>query len=338
MVTINDIAQKLGLSTSTVSRALTDASGVSLQTRERVKKAAEEMNYSVNRFAQNLVTRRSDKIGFMIPDISDSFFAKSAYGVEEALHSTPYSLAYTNVKRNSEKVCDYLRQAEEYCYAGAFVTIDDWTDGVCAMLRSMRIPVISLRRKPPKALQDRIPYVDSDHLGATESIVSHLMQLGHQTIGYIGFDTPVGQERARNFRTVAEKHGLQYYEISNISYHNANIRISVGYHSARKLLDEHQNITAIYAGDDQIALGVLQYLDEMHVSVPQELSVVGYDDRDTARLYCVQLTTVRQQLFEIGEYAGGMMLKMIEDPQAKISGMRVPTLLQRRRTTGPARV
>lgn len=337
MATIRDVARKLGVSTSTVSRALTGSSGVSEKTRELVKQMAEEMNYSANRFAQNLVTARSNTIGFMIPDISDSFFAKSAYGVEEAIRNTPYTLAYTNVKRNQENVCDFLRKAEEYCYAGAFITVDEWSEQVKARLYSMRIPIISLRRRPPGDMAEFLPYVVSDDFGGMESIINHLLNLGHQKFGYIGFDTLVGAERLNAFEKTARKHGIDFYSISSFSYHDAGTRILGGYNSAQSLLNAHNDITALCAGDDQLAIGALQYLDEVGIRVPQDISLVGHDDRDVTQLYCIQLTTVHQHLFEIGEYAGRMMLDMIAKPdQMRPNGISVPMELRVRRTTGPA--
>ena len=337
MSTIRDIARQLGIAPSTVSRALTDASGVSEKTRRLVRETADRMNYSVNRHARNLVTRRSGLVGFMIPDISDSFFSKSAYGVEEALRNSEFEMVYTNVRRDPDNVCAFLRRAEEYCYAGAFVTIDVWTDAVKAQLRAMRIPVISLRRQTPPDMEGVLPFVDSDHTGGTESFVNHLLQLGHRRFGYIGFDTPVGQLRAEAFRATAEKKGLDYVEVSNFSYHNADIRISAGYGSAQRLLDAHPDITALCAGDDQLAIGALQYLTENHFRVPEDISLVGYDDRDVAQLFSIQLTTVRQQLFEIGQYAGRMMLDRIRRPETPVRSMRVPTTLKIRKTTGAAR-
>ncbi len=337
MATIRDIARQLGIAPSTVSRAMTDAYGVKEETKKIVRETAEKMNYSVNRQARNLVTRRSNLIGFMIPDISDSFFSKSAYGVEEVLRNSKYEMVNTNVQRDPVNICKFLRRAEEYCYAGAFVTIDVWTDAVKEQIRSMRIPVISLRRETPPDMEDVLPFVDSDHIAGTESSVNHLLQLGHRKIGYIGFDTPVGNLRAEAFRSIAKKKDLDFIEVGNLSYHNANIRLSAGYSSAQRLLDACPEITAICAGDDQLAIGALQYLQENQYRVPEDISLIGYDDRDIAQLFCIQLTTVRQQLYEIGQYAGRMMLERILDPERPVSSIRIPTTLKIRRTTAMAK-
>ena len=337
MATIRDIARQLGIAPSTVSRALTDTSGVSEETRRIVRETADQVNYSVNRQARNLVMRRSNLIGFMIPDISDSFFSKSAYGIEEALRPSEFEMVYTNVRRDPDNICAFLRRAEEYCYAGAFVTIDVWTDALKTQLRSMRIPVVSLRRETPPDMEDVLPFVDSDHVGGMESCINHLLQLGHRKFGYIGFDTPVGQKRAEAFRSIAEKKNLDYTEVSNFSYHNANIRLSAGYSSAQRLLDSRSDVTAICAGDDQLAIGALQYLQENHYKVPEDISLTGYDDRDIAKLFCIQLTTVSQHLYEIGEYAGRMMLDRIQNPNLPVKSIQIPTTLKIRRTTAAAK-
>lgn len=335
MATIKDIASRLNLSSSTVSRALTDNEGVSEATRELVKRTAEEMNYTINRFAKNLVTKTSYTIGFMIPDISDVFFSKSAYGVEEALKNTGYSLSYTNVERNSDRVLEYLKRAEEYQYDGIFITLDAWTDQVVKQLRALRIPIVSLRRRTPNLLEGKVPFVDSDHEDGVDQVVKHLVTLGHRSIGFIGFDTPVGLERTRSYHLAAEKYGIEKVLLQNYSFHDAGIRIMLGYKSAERLLGEHPNLTALFAADDQLALGVLQYLDEKHIDVPGQISVIGYDDRDVSGLFCIQLSTLRQQLFELGYQAGQLMLDMIASPDQPAKSAIIKPKLIVRKTTGP---
>ena len=336
MTTIIDIAQKLNISTSTVSRALCDNEGVSERTRALVKKTAKEMNYSLNRYAKNLVMKKTYTIGFMIPDIADNFFSKSAYGVEEALRSSKFSLAYTNVQRKEDLILDYLRRAIEYKYDGVFVTLDNWSDRIVDQLEKMDIPIISLRRKTPDKISG-IPYVDSDHLGGIRQILTHLKELGHTDIGFIGFDTTVGNERTRCYISAAEELNISVHRVNNRTYHNAQGRISLGYKSAGTLLEQYPSLTALVAGDDQLALGALQYAEENNINIPDDLSITGYDDRDIASLYCVQLTTARQELYDIGYCAGKMMLDMIDTPSNIPANIEVATKLEVRKTTGRCR-
>ena len=336
MATIVDIAQKLNISTSTVSRALCDNEGVSERTRALVKKTAKEMNYSLNRYAKNLVMKKTYTIGFMIPDISDNFFSKSAYGVEEALRGSKFSLAYTNVQRKEDLILDYLRRAVEYKYDGVFVTLDNWSDRIVDQLEKMNIPIVSLRRKTPEKISG-IPYVDSDHRGGMRQILTHLKELGHTEIGYIGFDTTVGNERTGCYISAAEELNIPVHWVNNRTHHNAQGRIALGYKSAGTLLEQYPSLTALVAGDDQLALGALQFAAENNIAIPDTLSVTGYDDRDIASLYCVQLTTTRQELYDIGYQAGKMMLDMIDNPSDIPANIEVATKLEVRNTTGRCR-
>ena len=337
MATIQDIARQLGVSTSTVSRALMGAQGVSESTRNKVRQVAKQLNYSVNRNAQNLVMGGSRTIGFMIPDIADSVFAKTAYGVEEALRGTPFSLVYINVKRSADNVCHFLQTASENRYAGVFVTIDDWTDIVIDQIRAINIPVDSLRRITPDCIKKLVPFVDTNYVDGAEIYLRHLLSLGHREFGYIGDDTSVGNARKDAFLRIAQKHGLLYHIITSKPYYSAGVRASAGYDMTRKLLDEYKGTTAICASDDQIAIGVLQFLSENGHSVPRDISVLGYDDRNISDLFCIQLTTMHQPLTEIGEQAGHMMLQMIKNPDICPESIFVPSALVSRRTVGPVR-
>lgn len=120
MATIVDIAKQLSLSKSTVSRALSNSPGISEKTSRLVKKTAKEMNYSVNRIAQNLVKKKSQTVGFMIPDISDGFFPSMAIAAENVLGEAGYSVSYVNVQRNPDRAFRFLQTAEEYVWDGIF--------------------------------------------------------------------------------------------------------------------------------------------------------------------------------------------------------------------------
>lgn len=336
--TIIDIGEKLHLSKSTVSRALTDSEGVSTKTKMLVRRTAKEMHYTINRIAKNLVSDTTKTIGFMIPDISDGFFPKMAIAAEKRLEQSGYSIIYINVQRDMERIFNFLRHAEEYRYEGIFITPDDWNKEFCEKLRSMTIPIISLRRKTPKSLAGIIPYVDSDHFEGIEQGINYLISLGHTKIGYIGFETLVGLERTAAYEKSIKKHNLEKIIVSNDSYQDPMVRIQVGYASSKKLLDINPSVTAFFAGDDQLAIGAMQYLRENGIRVPEDISIMGYDDRDTSQLFCIQLTTVHQQIEEIGDRAGNLMLEMIEGKNKKPKSICVPTRLYIRETTAARKI
>jgi len=336
MITIVDIAKKLNISKSTVSRALTDGKGVSPKTRELVLKTANEMNYSVNQFARNLVGSKTHLISFMIPDITDTYYQKMAGSADRFLTANGYSVFYRNVMRSPEASLEFLKQAMEFHVDGVFVTLDEWTPAICDFIRHMPIPVISLRRKPPQDLEGIVPFVDCDYSEGLENAVTYLNSLGHKDIGYISFETVVGKERALAYESVCMKRNLKCHMVRNKSWQDALARIEVGRNSTRKLLAENPDLTAILAGDDQLALGVLKYCSEEGIRVPRDLSVMGCDDRSVASLFCIQLTTLGQQREEAGLLAGQLMVDMIEH-QGPAESIIVPMVIRERNTVGRAR-
>lgn len=335
MTTIVDIANKLKISKSTVSRALTNSSDVSAKTRELVLRTAKEMNYFVNAYARNLVTNRSHLISFMIPDIADTFYQKIARSADDYLSKAGYSMFYRNVKRDPKESLKFLKQAMEFHMDGVFITLDEWTDEICDFIRNMNIPVISLRRKTPEKLKGIVPYVDCDYYEGLDNTITYLGSFGHKEIGYIAFETVVGKERISAYESICSKHGLALQMVRNRSYQDAGVRIEVGYNSAKKLIKENPQITAILSGDDQLAIGALKYCTEAGIRVPEDISIMGCDDRSVGSLYCIQLTTLGQQREESGLLAGQLMIDMIEQPGPHES-INVPMIIRERRTVGRA--
>lgn len=336
MATIVDIANKLNISKSTVSRALTSSTGVSQKTRDLVLQAAKDMNYSANVYGRNLASRRTNLISFMVPDIGDSFYQAMASSADKVLSDAGYSIFYNNVRRSPKEALRFLQQAVEFQMDGVFITLDDWTDEICEMIMGMDIPIISLRRKTIDRLKTKVPYVDSDYVEGVDNAVNYLISHGHKNIGYIGFETLVGKDRLLAYEASCEKHQLPKHIIRNRSYQEAEVRIDVGYNSAKKFIQNNPRITAILAGDDQLAIGAMKYCEQSGIRVPQDISVMGCDDRITSSLYCVQLTTIRQQREEAGLLAGKLMLDMIEKPGVYDS-VNVPMTIMERKTVGKAR-
>lgn len=334
MVTIKDIAKELGLSPSSVSRALNDSPQVSAETKRRVAELVKQCNYKPNRNAQNLVNNNSYTIGYMIPDISDNFFSYSAFGVEEALRDTPYEISYYATQRSPQRVLDYLERSVEYRYSGIIITPDQWSDELVAKLGELSIPAVSLRRKTPPGLSG-VPFVDSDHTGGLADVVDHLHSLGHRHIAYIGFQSAIGEERKMGYLSATARLGLsQYLDVDPCAY-DARKRPQIGFTTIERLLKQHPQLTAVAASDDYLALGVLEFLQSQGIRVPQQMSVTGFDDREVGGIFSTQITTVHQYQYEMGQQATDMLLKMIGDSGEKPSSLMLQTKLIVRKTTGP---
>lgn len=332
MPTIIDIADKLHLSKSTVSRALTGSVGVSEKTKKLVKQTAKELNYSVNKVAQNLAKKRTYTIGFMIPDISDDYYPKMAIAVENVLEKAGYTVSYCNVQRSKARAYKFLETAEGYKWDGIFITPDCWDERLCEKLNRMEIPIISLRRKVPLGLSKKIPTVDSDRKEAVERGMNFLISLKHNVIAFIGFDTLVGNESIDSYKKFMNKNNLEACFIANEFYQDSSMRIQQGYSATRQLMDIKPNITAIFTCSDDLALGALQYFKERNIRVPQDVSVLGYDNRDFSGLYCIQLSSLSHQVECIGESAAKLMLELLSGKN-EYKDIFIPAVLVERRTT-----
>lgn len=334
MVTIKDIARQLNLSASTVSRALNDHPAISPETKKRVLECVDRQNYTPNRNARNLVNRQNHTIGFMIPDISDSFFSHSAFGVEEVLYRSGHEIAYSSTGRNPERVRDFLVRAREYRYSGVFLTPDAWDDALIDMVHKIGIPVVSLRRKTPRT-DPEIPYVDSDHYGGCREATEYLISLGHTDIGMLTSETIINTERLQGYEETIRRNGLRPHINCETSLPHSSVRYEVGYNAARTLLERNPEITALLATDDRFAIGAMEYLDHMGIDVPGDISVIGCDDRLEGRLFPIQLSTVRQDLHELGRQAAEMLLRMIAEESFQPASVSLKSKLVLRRTTGP---
>ena len=331
MYTIKDIARELHLSPSTVSRALNGNPLISLKTRKKVAECARNHGYVPDRNARNLVTRSNRTVGFMIPDISDSFFSYSAAGVEEVLYRNGYEVVYCSTNRELGRVEEFLIRAQEYRYSGVFLTPDWWNEELIELVHKIGLPVVSLRRKTPQTTPE-IPYVDSDHYGGCKEAAEYLIAQGHREIGLICMNTQIELERRQGYEDTVARHGLRpHIEFSPFSTN----RIEIGFQAAKTMLEREPEISAIIATGDKQALGAMEYFDRAGLRTPEDISLIGCDDQAEGRVFSIQLSTVQQAVNELGIQAAEMMMRMIADPAYTPSSVILKSKLLLRRTTGP---
>lgn len=333
MSTIKDIAKLLNISPSTVSRAMNGNPEISAETTRRVQETAERLNYIPNKFAQKLVGKDSLTVGFTIPDISDSFFSKSAVGVEEVLHRHGYDIAYHTIQRSNQKLCEFLIRAKEFQYGSVIITPERWDDAIVHYIHKTQLPTVVLRRKTPDNLTGEIPYVDSDHYGGSQDLTKYLLGLGHRHIAFITYNVAVFNERRQGYEDMLLENDLPKYICETESKINSSDLVYLGYTAAKKTLHKYPQITAIIGANDMLAIGVLQYLKEKKISVPQQMSVAGFDNRSICDLFNIQLTTVNQPLRELGNQAAEMAMKVAEEPKKVPASVVLKTRLVVRNTT-----
>ncbi|MEU8663222.1 LacI family DNA-binding transcriptional regulator [Actinoplanes philippinensis] len=333
-VTIVDVAKHAGVSTTAVSKVLRNAYGASPEMQARVRAAISELNYRPSAAARGL-RGQTYTIGVMLPDIRNPFFADILDGVNEQLGGTDYQVLIAS-SCNDEPGEAHVTDA----------MIDRNMDGVIliAPLSSRQrleriartVPTVVVGRHGASAVHDNV--ADDDFTGAG-LIVGHLAALGHQRIAHIEHHETDAVRltempnaiRADGYRHAMHANGLgEFVDIASTTYTQQG-----GYLGAKQLLARGQRPTAIFAGADIVAMGVLDALAEAGLSVPGDISVAGYDNTTFAAFGPISLTTVDQAGHQIGANTARMLLDRIADPTRPAAQVKLSPTLVPRRTTAP---
>ncbi len=321
-----------GVSPSTVSRALNDSPLISEETRARIRKIAEELGYERNELARGLVKGTSGALGLIVPDITNPFFAEIARGVGDVAHAQGYGVLLCTTEGDLAREAQYLRFLRRKRVDGLIlsaVTIDD--PNLPELLRSS-IPFVLVSRLV-RGLD--VPFVVGDDKMGGRLAVEHLVQLGHTKIAFIGGPSNVqsSQDRMEAYREVLREHGIPFRS-SWATF--ADFTQAAGREAARRLLQRRPRPTAIFAANDVIALGVMEAAEDLGLSVPEDLSLVGYDDISYAALPRIQLTTVAQPAYEMGRIAAEYLLSLCsEKTTEKLTCVLSPRLVVRKTTASP---
>ncbi|WP_407083014.1 LacI family DNA-binding transcriptional regulator [Paenibacillus polygoni] len=329
---MKDVAKKLGVSVSTVSRAINNHPDIRPKTKQEVLEAMKELNYTPNAVARSLIQRKSFTIGLMLPDITDPFLSSMAQGIEEVISDSGYHLVYGNTSRIREKEESFLLSAAQRKLDGLIITSDYMDGEMMQVLRNLEIPIVFLRRRPPAELD--MPFVDVDHYKGSCRAVEYLLSLHHRHIGFIGMPdfSYTGRERYRAFCDTMQKNNIPIAEGATIfgerSYQS-------GYESMRDLTASYPEMTAVFAANDILAIGALEWLAEQNISVPDQMSIVGFDNLEVSNLHWIKLTTVAQPRKEMGMKSAELLMTMIQEKDSKAASILFDTELIIRRTCAP---
>lgn len=307
MVTIKDISRVAGVSTATVSKVLNgDYSKVSDQTKQRVLKTAKELGYRPNRLARGLVQSKTNIIGLIVPDIANPYFADLARGVEDTARTQGYKMILSNSDESAEKEREYLEVLLEYNADGIIITGNNTSEDDLAEYRK-NTPMVAIDRY----LGDDVCTVSIDNFGGSYMATEHLIQHGHRRIAYIGgavIDTHVPKNRLNGYLKALRDYGI---DIDLALIEGGSYQHETGYFCVHHLLNQGLSFTAIVCGNDLMAFGALRALRERGYSVPDDVSLVGYDDIYLTELIDPPLTTVKQPTYELGRAAMDFLSKLM---------------------------
>jgi len=297
--TIKEVAEKVGMSVTTVSLVLNDkADNIPESTRAKIKQAAAELNYQPNYSARSLLTGKTNTIGIIIPDISNSFFSEIVRRTQIELNKYGYDIILCNSEEQMENDIRYINWLGGKKVDGLILTLsaqsmEEANRGkVGSLLESLDIPYIFLDRYIP----GDAPKVFVDNEASGRKVAQMLYEAGHRKIGVITGQMCLNssENRLSGVKKQLEEHGVSLDD-GNIYYGKYNVR--TGRDGAAALIKN--GVTAIFAFNDLQAYGVISYLKENGVRVPEDVSVVGFDDDEFSVIVEPKLTTVKQPIHEI---------------------------------------
>lgn len=307
-ITIKDIARELGISVSTVSRALKDNPEISKATKEMVRESARRLNYKPNLMASNLRTNKNTTLGVIIPEVNHHFFASVLDGIEQAANEAGYSILICQSHENMEKEIQNVQTLLHSRVAGMLIGVSKETMHLHHLqeVLNSNTPLVLFDRPCPSLQCDQV--VSDDYAGAY-SAVEHLIQTGCKRILYFSssMNLEVAHRRYQGWRNALQKHGLWHSTDDIIIADTRELAIE----ELPKQMNADQRPDAIFCVNDHCASGVLYAAQKLGLRVPEDLSICGFSDAPLARITTPMLTTVEQHGTEIGTHAMQALLRKL---------------------------
>lgn len=314
-VTIKDIAKCADVSIATVSMVLNNKDkGITQKTRDKILKIARELNYRPNRLARGLVTKRTNTLGFVLPDITNPFFPEIVRAAEDTANKFGYNLILCNTDDDSAKERLYIEVLKEKCVDGIIFTSSiNPNDKNLEILLNYKIPFVFLDRFLGT---DKACIIHSDGIQGMYDMTKYLIEMGHKKIAFISgpYGSSTACERYKGYVKALRENNISIDE-SLIA--EGNYKQDGGKKAMVELLKRKGSFTAVACANDLMAIGVVEVLRENNIKIPEEISVTGFDDINLAKVLYPKLTTVSQPCYDMGHEATKMLIDLVEGKKLK---------------------
>jgi LacI family transcriptional regulator len=330
-VTIVDVAREAGVSYATVSRVINNKDHVRPDKREAVLRAMTRLGYVVNQQARSLAGGRSRVVGVLVQDLGSSYMGAIIRGVDEALDAAQYDLMLYTTHRRKIRESAYVGAIARGLADGVLLILPTNADAYLEGLQRQGFPYMLVDHQGSGDYRRSVRA--TNHQGAFDA-TCHLIDLGHRRIGHITGALAVGSaaERLAGYRAAHEAAGLPADPALVVE---GNFFQSTGYSGAQALLGLPDPPTAIFAANDDMAFGVMEAARVRGLRIPEDLSIIGFDDIPQATIVHPPLTTVQQPLVQMGRVAAETLLHLIDGDQDTVTQVVLPTELIVRHTCCP---
>lgn len=335
--TLKDIAREVGVSVTTVSRALAGYNDVAASTRQRIQETADRLGYAPNITAQRLQKQRTDTLGFIMPTsgprFSDPFFSELIAGIgnEAAAHNFDL-LVSTHPPDSEEEHAAYLKAVRRGWVDGLIVARTREDDSRIELLCQREFPFVAFGRTSDEL---DFPFVDEDSAAGMRLLVQHFIDLGHRNVGLIAPPSGLmfGHYRSQSFFDTLVDNGLV---VNSDWVVEGDMTQRGGASAVQQILNGESRPTAIIGGNDLMAIGAMNQIQQLGLQVGSDIAVGGFDDIPMATYVSPPLTTIHQPIYEIGQKTCAMLIDLINGrPLDKSHILMTPTLIVRE-SSGPS--
>jgi LacI family transcriptional regulator len=332
--TIREIAELAGVSIATVSRVVNGREDVSPETRELVQRVVRERGYMANRNARGLSAGKTGLIGATVPMLHHAYFSYILAGAAEGLYEQDMRLVLSPTMHEHHREVSLLDRLMHGATDGAVIILPEESSDELELLLNHGYPFVVI--DPLLPLNERIPAVSAAHAAGADQAMKHLLSLGHTRIGAI--TGPRGwkatDDRRRGYYAALAAAGIMPDPQLEVE---SNFEIGGGVMAAERLLDLAEPPTAIFCFNDNMAVGAMQTARASGIRIPEDLSIVGFDDLEEAEIVTPALTTVRQPLAEMGRIAVSLLMRLLDNQRLEALHVELGTRLVVRDSTAPPR-
>ena len=326
-VTIKDVAKLAGVSISTVSRVINDSKPVTDEVKQRVLDVIKETGYVPNPLARSLVTKKSKLIGVIVPEVSDSFVNEILNGIEAVAKMYDYDILLVNTYSDKQQEIDSIRLLKTKQVEGIAMVSWILDEDHVNYMKESRIPAVYIS----KTARDYDIYtVSTSNENATYDMTKYLIENNHKEIALIMTskeETILEAERRTGYERALRDNNI---EVRDELIKHGNTDYEGGYNSMKELLDDKIIPSAVFVTGDEAAVGAINAIFDAGYNVPQDISVVGFNDTKLAKIYRPKLTTVFQPLFDMGAVSIRALIKLINGEPVEEKKIELPYQIMER--------
>ncbi|MCR6514970.1 MAG: LacI family DNA-binding transcriptional regulator [Clostridium sp.] len=305
---IKDVAKEAGVSIATVSRVLNDIDVVNEDTKKKVLDAIKKLGYRPNIVARSLKTQRTKTIGILIPDISSQFYPEIVRGAEDVSNIYDYNIILGNSDFDIEKEKEYLRVMKEKMVDGVIYMSSSLQDEILDLINELDLRTILVETKDKEG---KLPSVTIDNIAAAVDGTNYMINKGFKNIAFVGVERDAVNawgDRFKGYQKAMEEANLT---VSEELVYTSDLRVKSGYKAAEQFIKSGKKFDSVVCATDELAMGVINGLRDNGIKVPEDVSVMGFNNNVLSEIFYPKLSTISQPSYDMGSVAMRMLIKIL---------------------------